>query len=155
MVTKTVTPARAKLKSMLQSMKKTTLKVGYFADQGLHHSGMNYPSLMYLQEVQGVRSRDGRVHRRAFEITMQEHGRELTDQLTGKLMGAFDRMSNPENAYEAFCKKTQQQIQATFGDSSLLPANSPATIKRKGFNAPLIETSDLQKHLTYKINKKG
>lgn len=155
MVTKTVKPARDKLKNTLREMKSMSLKVGYFADQGLHNSGMNYPSLMYLQEVTGVHSKSGRVHRRAFEVTMMAHRRELIDTLTGKLKGAISSGASVMPAYEAFCQKTQKEIQNTFGDSGLLPANSPATIKRKGFNAPLIETSDLKKHLTYRINKKG
>jgi hypothetical protein len=34
------------------------------------------------------------------------------------------------------------------------PPNSPTTVARKGFNDPLIETSYMLRHVTYKVNTK-
>lgn len=148
-------PARFKLQKVLRDLKSTRATVGYFADQGLHHSGMNYPSLMYLHEVKGIRSRDGKVFRRAFEVTMMAHQKKLLDGLQSRLRHKINTLGNTDSAVEAFCKETQKRIQDTFGDTSMLPGNAPATVKKKGFNAPLIETSELQRHVTYRIRKKA
>lgn len=34
------------------------------------------------------------------------------------------------------------------------PPNAPATIRKKGFNDPLIETQYMMRHVTYKVNTK-
>lgn len=156
MVTMVKKPGRDRLQAAMKSLVATTVKVGYFADQGMHPlAKMNYPSLMYLQEVHGVRSRGGLVRRRVFEETMMIEGKEILQSTRMVLKRQLVRGGSMDEVKEHFGKKAQKAIQQNFGNTSLLERNAPATIKRKGFDAPLIETSMLKNKLTYRITKKG
>ena len=149
-------PARDKLQRMMSDLTSSNVKVGFFADQGTHPTAkMSYPSLMYLQEVKGVKSRNGKVRRRAFEITMRMQKNQLLSSVQLTLKRQLVGSGNMNTVKESFGNQTKKAITSTFGNSSLLQPNAPSTVKRKGFNAPLIETSDLKNKLVYRIVKKG
>lgn len=149
-------PARAKLIASVKSLVATDVKVGYFADQGMHpEAGMNYPELMYLQEVTGIRTRNGKVHRRVFELTMMIEGKRLRNNVMLALKRNLVNGGDMDSVKEMFGKQAKEAIKANFGNTSLLPSNAPATIARKGKNSPLIETSSLKDKLTHRITKKG
>lgn len=140
----------------VKSLVKTNVKVGYFADQGQHpEAKMNYPELMYLQEVKGIRTRNGRVYRRVFELTMMIEGSRLRNNVKVALRRNLISGGNMDQVKELFGKQASEAIKQNFGNTSLLPSNAPATIARKGRNSPLIETSSLQDKLTHRITKKG
>lgn len=147
---------RDKLNQTLKTLQNTTAKVGYFADQGKHHSGMNYPSLMYLHEVKGVRSALlGTVRRRPFEIAMTDDKDKLMHNLQSRLARSISRLQPTHNAIEITCEEMEKSVKSIFGDTGKLQPNAESTVKIKGFNAPLIETSELKDKLTHRINQKG
>ena len=150
MVKRVIHPARAKLVGAMKNLQTANAQVGYFQEQGQHSSGFSYPALMYLQEVIGVPSASGKVYRRLFEITLLEQ----TKKNLYKQLSSLN--TDPSNTLEAFAKNTQKVIKRGFGNSAILPPNAPSTVKKKGFNAPLVETGDLRDNLAYKIStKKG
>lgn len=140
----------------VKSLVATDVKVGYFADQGQHpEAKMSYPELMYLQEVTGIKTRNGRVHRRVFELTMMIEGARLRNKVKTALKRNLISGGSMDQVKEMFGKDASEAIKHNFGNTSLLPSNAPATIARKGRNSPLIETSSLQDKLTHRITKKG
>lgn len=156
MVKRVIKPGREKLVKTVKSLVATDVKVGYFADQGMHpEAHMTYPELMYLQEVTGIRTRNGKVHRRLFELTMMIEGRRLRNNTMAALRKVLISGGNTDSVKELFGKQAKEAIKQNFGNTSLLPSNAPATIARKGKNSPLIETSSLKDKLTYRITKKG
>ena len=157
MVKRVIHPARAKLVGAMKNLRKADAQVGYFKEQGRHSSGFSYPALMYLHEVIGVPSSSGKVYRRLFEITMMLNQRALLEQTKKNLYKQLNRLdSDPTSTLEAFARGAQKAIKSGFGNSSILPPNSPSTVKQKGFNAPLVETGDLKSELAYKVStKKG
>lgn len=156
MVKRVIKPGREKLVKTVKSLVSSDVKVGYFADQGIHpEAHMSYPELMYLQEVTGIQTRNGKVHRRVFELTMMIEGKRLRNNVMASLQKILVRGGNPDSVKELFGKQASEAIKHNFGNTSLLPSNAPATIARKGRNSPLIETSSLQDKLTYRITKKG
>lgn len=156
MVKRVIKPGRERIQSMVNALTSQTVKVGYFADQGMHSSAkMSYPALMYLQEVTGVRSRNGRVHRRLFELTVMTDGKQVRLSTLTTLKRQFAR-GNAQAVMDHFGKEMVKSIRDNFGKiTALTPQNSPDTIARKGNNLPLIETSELMAKLTYRITKKG
>lgn len=156
MVKRVIKPAREKLVKSVKSLVATNVKVGYFADQGMHpEAKMNYPELMYLQEVTGIRTRNGKVHRRVFELTMMIEGKRLRNNVMANLRKILISNGDTNIVKETFGREASEAIKANFGNTSLLPSNAPATIARKGRNSPLIETSSLKDKLTHRITKKG
>lgn len=155
MVRQVKKPGRDQLAATLKSLVATTVKVGYFADQGMHPlAKMNYPSLMYLQEIHGVRARGGLVKRRLFEETMVEEGGRIMKSTKQMLAKQIVR-GNVDAVKEHFGKETQKAIRDNFGNTSIMRENAEATVAKKGFNAPLIESGDLRSKLVYRITKKG
>ena len=157
MVKRVIHPARAKLVGAMKNLQTANAQVGYFQEQGQHSSGFSYPALMYLQEVIGVPSASGKVYRRLFEITMMLNRQTLLEQTKKNLYKQLSSLNtDPSNTLEAFAKNAQKEIKRGFGNSAILPPNAPSTVKKKGFNAPLVETGDLRDNLAYKIStKKG
>ena len=157
MVKRVANPARARLLGTVKNLKKNKAQVGYFREQGLHSSGFTYPALMYLHEVIGISTKSGKVYRRAFEMTSMFMRKTLQDNVNKDLNRLFKSGNiDPTNVLENFATSLSNGIKSTFGNPSILPSNSPFTIKQKGANTPLVETGELRDNLAYKVTtKKG
>lgn len=154
MVKRTIHPARQKLIRSVRSLDGKSVSVGFFADQG-NHSGSNltYTSLMYIQEVHGVRSKAGLVHRRLFELTAMQHRNEIVSNVKNSISRNFP--NSPNQILKDFGQDVQGKLREGFGDTSLLPHNAPSTIAGKGSNSPLIDTGEMKSKVTYRISKKS
>lgn len=150
MVKRTVLPARERLLSSARKLNANELAVGYFADQGVHPgSQMTYPELMYLQEVKGVRTADGVVHRRLFETTANIYRQEILSTIRGSLKRNFS--SNPKQVYTDTGNLIKARLTDGFGNLAIMPGNAASTVAKKGFNAPLVETGDLKHKLQSRV----
>ena len=143
-----------KLLADFNKMDKATVDVGHFASQGIHPtSGLPYPELMALHHFgdpsQNIPARPVR--------TIVAHGAVRTlkaPSLRGELMDwgkAQERHKALQSVLEAMGKLLVADGKAVFG-SSQLRANSDKTVQIKGFNSPLIERGDLQRHYAYKTS---
>lgn len=112
---------------------------------------------MYLHEVIGISTKSGKVYRRAFEMTSMFMRKTLQDDVNKDLTRLFKSGNiDPTNVLENFATSLSNGIKSTFGNPSILPSNSPFTIKQKGANTPLVETGELRDNLAYKVTtKKG
>ena len=151
MVKRTVHPARAKLLRAARNLDGKKVSVGFFADQGTHtDSNMTYPELMYLQEVHGVRSKNGLVHRRLFELTAMTHRDEILRNLNAS--ARRNLLSSPQRVLKAFGQDIKGKLQSGFGNTSLLPPNAASTRKKK--NTPLVDSGELKSKVTYRITSR-
>jgi hypothetical protein len=146
-------PAGVQLKKNLRSLRTATAQYGYFAEQG-DHSGadMSYATLMYLHEVVGVESQAGLIKRRPFELAVTRNSADLSNAVFYSL---DSYLNNTDSLNDLLTKAAKAGIGITktyFGDASKLPANAPSTVRRKGSNAPLIETSELLNNMAYKTS---
>ncbi|XAO54232.1 tail completion/neck protein [Yersinia phage vB_YenM_P778] len=148
---------RDTLLGVTKALAASTVKVGYSQDDGIHQdSGMTYAELMYLQEVKGVRSKDGLVRRRAFEVTSRMHSKQIINKLQKKIVQQY-RSGNRDASFslDVFGEELKDKIKRTMGDPSLLPSNAPITIKLKGGrNQPLVDTGALKDKLSYRVTAK-
>lgn len=134
-------------------LKNSSVKVGYPKGSGKHEgSGLSYAELMFLQEVQGVPSRNGLVRRRPFEVTMRTEGPVIIDNLLKRIANAYI-YNNRSTQYTLgwFGNTLSETIKAKFGNKGVLQPNAPMTIRKKGFDSPLIETGDLFNNLHFKV----
>lgn len=150
MVKRTIHPARQKLIRSVRSLDNKVVSVGFFADQG-NHSGskMPYTNLIYIQEVHGVKSKAGLVHRRLFELTAMQHRNEIVSNVKNSISRNFP--NSPNQILKDFGQDVQGKLREGFGDTSLLPHNAPSTIAGKGANSPLVDTGELKSKLTYRV----
>ncbi|MEG9741479.1 hypothetical protein [Enterobacter roggenkampii] len=153
MVKRTIHPARQKLIRSVRSLDNKVVSVGFFADQG-NHSGskMPYTNLIYIQEVHGVKSKAGLVHRRLFELTAMQHRNEIVSNVKNSISRNFP--NSPNQILKDFGQDVQGKLREGFGDTSLLPHNAPSTIAGKGVNSPLVDTGELKSKLTYRVRQR-
>jgi hypothetical protein len=148
-------PAGVQLKKDLKKLKKATAQYGYFSEQGMHsEADMSYASLMYLMEVIGVESRSGLIKRRPFELAVQRNQVDLSNAVFRSLESFLCNGTGLNVMLEQAAKAGIGITKTYFGDASKLPSNSPATIKRKGKNAPLIDTGELLDNMAYKTSER-
>lgn len=153
MVKRTIHPARQKLIRSVRSLDSKIVSVGFFADQGKHSgSNLNYTNLMYIQEVHGVRTKTGLVHRRLFELTAMRHRNEIVSNVKASI--SRNLPNSPNQILKDFGHDVQAKLREGFGDTSLLPHNAPSTIAGKGANSPLVDTGELKSKVTYRVVKK-
>ena len=153
MVKRTIHPARQKLIRSVKLLDNKAVSVGFFADQGKHSgSGLAYTNLMYIQEVSGVRTKTGLVHRRLFELTAMRHRNEILNNLKASI--GRNLKNNPKQILEDFGQDVQAKLCDGFGNSALLPHNAPSTIVDKGSNSPLVDTGELKSKVTYRLRVK-
>lgn len=150
-------PAKKQLLDLVHNLANTRVRIGYFGDQGTHEgSGMSYVELMNLQEVKGVRSKNGLIRRRAFAISSGLHAALARKRLKQGLVKAFrSGSSSPELLSSQFGKDMQEAVKSVFGNAAILPHNAEATIASKGKDTPLVDTGDLMNKLTYRITTKS
>jgi len=154
MVTRTILPARKRLLSSVRQLQNKSVSVGYFNDQGTHpDSHMSYPALMFLQEVYGVKSKNGLVHRRLFEMTLSAQRTDIRQKIRQSV--SRNLATSPEQILHDFGEDLQKRLKASFGDTSLIPSNAPSTIKSKGSGLPLIDSGSLRDKLTYRVKNKS
>lgn len=147
---------RERLLGVTKALTKSKVSVGFHKDDGIHaDSGMSYASLMYLLEVKGVRSTSGLTRRRAFELTVKMHRKELLAKNNQRIKSAYlMNIRNPENIIGFFGEELAKRIKETFGNTGVLPGNSPNTIRIKGRNEPLVDTGALRDKLSYRVTDK-
>lgn len=157
MVKRVVGEGRKTLITAVKNLSKSTVKVGFFSEQGKHYSGFSYPALMYLHEVHGIPTTGGKTYRRAFETAMQLDRKKLLAQTQKNLKAMFKSgQVDPETLLSHFGRETIHSIKEVFGNPSLLPPNLPSTIKSKGGrNTPLVDKSELVEHLAFKTSTGG
>ncbi|MFB0711008.1 hypothetical protein ACEU59_07500 [Buttiauxella noackiae] len=148
---------KKQLLNLTKNLASTHVKIGYFADQGIHEgSGMSYVELMNLQEVKGVRSKNGLIRRRAFAIGSGLHAATARKRLMQGLVKAFrGGSSSPVLVASQFGKDMQKAVKDAFGNAAILPHNAEATVASKGKDAPLVDTGDLMNKLTYRVITKS
>jgi len=105
---------------------------------------------MYLQEVHGVRSKNGLVHRRLFELTAMTHRDEILRNLNAS--ARRNLLSSPQRVLKAFGQDIKGKLQSGFGNTSLLPPNAASTRKKK--NTPLVDSGELKSKVTYRITSR-
>lgn len=156
MVKYVVGEGRAKLINTTRSLSGSKVQVGIFSEAGTHpDSGMSYASLMYLQEVKGVRSKDGYIRRRAFEITSKLHGKQLMNATMQKIKSAYSSGATGEQALTVFGKGLADSIKSVFGNPSILPGNALSTLRLKdGRNTPLVDSGELREKIKFKVVQK-
>lgn len=141
---------------------KSKIEIGYWATQGLHNSGMLYPTLMAIHEFGapsvGIPSRP--VLTDTFSIwSPLDKNMMLKKQL--KLYFSNIKSKTPKMSATLMMERVSGNyvdiVRSNFGDSGKLVANAPLTQALKSAagadpSKPLIWTGDLRDNLSYSIN---
>ncbi len=153
-----------KMVADLMQIDGENVQVGHFAEQGMHSTiGLPYAALMRKHAA-------GYTWKKPNGQERDVPPRPVLDILGFKLQGFKNpkirlllRLWSKMNFSPAATKLMMNEIgkiiakmeKKIFGDTALLAPNHPLTINKKGFDAPLIETSELRDKVAYKTSLEG
>ena len=115
-----------------------------------HGNGLTNGQL--LEIMQNGSPSKGIPPRPVLDVAM-EHSREVVSLLEHDCVGAVFGSGTVEEAFEKAGQDMLEIVRETFG-SEELASNDPKTVKRKGFDSPLIETGALREAINYKVRRK-
>lgn len=137
----------------IQWARETEVAIGAFADSG-SHNGVSNADLLYLHcngsPANNIPPRD--VLKAGLEDP--ETKKQMKQHLRKGVMLAL--IFGPEagaGEYEKAGMIGAASVQKQFG--AIPPPNAPSTVRRKGFNSPLIETGSLRSSISYQVRKKA
>jgi hypothetical protein len=150
------------LENLLKSInkiKEVELAIGVFRDAGKNSGAkIHNAALLAIHELS-----DGSKFpaRPVMKVSTQQYGVSWGISAT-KAMSSVLRKSNGRvttyptiiNALNRTGVTAVSNVKAVFGSPSLT-RNAPATIEAKGFNAPLVESGELEKSIKFKSRRKG
>jgi hypothetical protein len=124
---------------------------GFFED-AKYPDGTSVAQTMFYNE-HGTRSKDGKVHskpRPALRRTKMNNHAKWTGVLHKKLVSGAE----PNIAYGQVAATMAGDLKKTINGFTS-PGNAPATIKAKGFDAPLRETKVAMRAVSHQVIKRG
>lgn len=143
--------AKDKIQNLIEGIKfiaNTEVVVGIPEESGDARNA----GLLYLHENG---SPGGRIPPRpVMRIGLTEVEGEMKALLRqGKIKALLGDVDSAMECYERAGQIGAESVKSVFGTEALVP-NAPATVAKKGFNAPLIETGQLQGAITYVVRTK-
>lgn len=151
-----------RFKKSLDKIDDYEVQYGYFPDSGYHReSGLLLSELMAIHEKNSDKSlRRPILSIAGAKVNDGELDKDITKALSKFMVNAKKSTSAHRKFYHDIGEDAVTHLQKLFGKSisykgmSIAP-NRPSTVKKKGFNSPLVETGQLKKGVKYKIRKRS
>ena len=145
----------------MQKIDRQHVDIGYFREQGKHPEAthLTYPELMAIHELRSP-FKDGAydsMYRPAFKFAtiiykykfIADNDKVLTEYFNKCATSA----SQPTRTMlDKIGINGIKMIKPVFGDRGILNSNRPSTVRKKGFNKPLIEYGYLREALAFKTS---
>lgn len=131
----------SKIMHNMNKLDKKAVKVGIQAGDKTDDGEKD---LAYIAGVHEFGSSDGHIPERSFLRTALDKNESKIESLKNNLAGKIvDGSTTPENALNLIGEAVTGMIQENITDGNFTP-NAPATIKAKGSDKPLIDTSHMR-----------
>ena len=146
----TVTDKTKELDTMLAALEGTHIEVGIFKDASpiLHERSKMHPAkllAMHENPPEGATFRPRPVLTASKAKITKVSRKNMPNVVARAFKKFFFRGRISDKAlYGRVPSKVEEAVKSTFGDTSLLASNMDSTVKRKGFDKPMVETGSLQ-----------
>lgn len=143
-----------KLVKGINDLNDEYVEAGHFDEQGTHYSGYTFPELMALHHNPEGNGFDA-PPRPVLDILF--HRFEKLDSLKIKrVLANYRKMaptpSNNKKLLSELGRLLVREEKSIFGSDDLAP-NADYTVRQKGFDAPLVDTSSLKRKVAHKTSK--
>jgi len=122
-----------------------TLTVGILSSAGQHPSGANMADIATFNEF-GTRN----IPARSFLRSTFDENADDYQSFIARLAGTLGKSKSAKQAAELLGLKMVGDVQKKIVDVRT-PPNAPATIAKKGFDNPLIQTGRLRQSIAYEV----
>lgn len=152
---------KSRLDYLINNLRKAdgkTISVGYFNSQGKHpteRTDMTFVQLIAMHEL-----REDSLRRPVLSTGIKNERentvKKLNEVINGFLYwGAMGKSVQIEPYLERLAKYQVKRLRTYFGKPAYLKSNTLSVQRKKGANAPMVETSALRDHLAYQIGSNG
>lgn len=145
----TKTPEGERLKKALEEIQKLEVFVGFQAGEAKSEDGVDVATYAAFNEI-GTSS----VPPRPFMRQSVDDNADRIQAFQERCIRQLVNGKSPETVLRQIGVFQKGLVQDEITDGSFTP-NSPATIRRKGSDKPLIDHGTMRKSVNYQIGKKG
>ena len=128
----------------LQNLNNKTVKAGVLAGSGNEDNGTSLVDVAFYNEY-GTSKIPARPFVRIANEKNQQTWANEAEKVVDKIVAGYDAN------FSILGNTMKENIQDVIGDKNLLVPNSPATIRRKGHDKPLIDTGKLKASIKFEV----
>ncbi len=123
---------------------------------GQHHSGQSLPEIAAIHEFGAGNVPERSFLRATIDANQKEYMSRVRSAFDGGLVRAANdqmgAMATTDAALKRLALKVQGDVRKRIADG-IPPANSPATVKKKGSSTPLVDTGQLRASITAVVRR--
>lgn len=129
------------------------MKVQFGATPGSYASGMKYSDILAINHYGSPTIPPRPVLRLAAERIIPKNEERIKAFLKNLLVNPKDAQRLETVLMTSLGQQVVAEAKRIIDNSEGLQHNAPATVKKKGFDKPLYENGDLEKHIGYEITE--
>ena len=118
---------------------------------GAYPTGEKYSDVLAWNQYGAETIPPRPVCRMAAERTVQRNKKRLRAFLHNSIVNPRDAKRNEEQVLTSLGQQAVAEAKRIIEQGNGLRRNAPATVAKKGFNKPLFETGELEKHISYEV----
>lgn len=132
----------------LQKLDSMEVVAGMLKDSGKASNGASYVDIATWNEY-GTSRIPSRPFIRISADTNKQSWEKLAQQCVNNVIDG----GSPRDAAQVVGHRMVEDIRKVFGDTSMLKANAPSTIKKKGRNEPLVDSGEMRRRVNFRIEE--
>ena len=133
----------------LQKLYGMEVVAGMLKDSGKASNGASYVDIATWDE-HGT----GRIPSRPFIRISADTNKQSWEKLAQQCVNNVIDGGSPRDAAQVVGHRMVEDIRKVFGDTSMLKANAPSTIKKKkGRNEPLVDSGEMRRRVNFRIEE--
>ena len=133
----------------LERLDGTEVVAGMLRDSGKAKNGASYVDIAAWNEY-GT----GRIPSRPFIRISADTNKQAWEKLAQQCVNNVIDGGSPRDAAQVVGHRMVKDIRKVFGDTSMLKANAPSTIKKKkGRNEPLVDSGEMRRRVNFRVEE--
>ena len=132
----------------LQKLDSMEVVAGMLKDSGKASNGASYVDIATWNEY-GTSRIPSRPFIRISADTNKQSWEKLAQQCVNNVIDG----GSPRDAAQVVGHRMVEDIRKVFGDTSMLKANAPSTIKKKGRNEPLVDSGEMRRRVNFRVEE--
>ena len=133
----------------LERLNGTEVVAGMLRDSGKAENGASYVDIAAWNEY-GT----GHIPSRPFIRISADTNKQSWEKLAQQCVNNVIDGGSPRDAAQVVGHRMVEDIRKVFGDTSMLKANAPSTIKKKkGRNEPLVDSGEMRRRVNFRVEE--
>ena len=132
----------------LEKLDGMEVVAGMLRDSGKAENGASYVDIAAWNEYGTTR-----IPSRPFIRISADTNKQSWEKLAQQCVNDVTDGGSPRDAAQVVGHRMVEDIRKVFGDTSMLKANAPSTIKKKGRNEPLVDSGEMRRRVNFRVEE--